>query len=180
MFTRNSEDAVWRTQDGSVEVNKTEDKTPTEKVESNNDNSTPYTVTENTNEDGYKEFEFDGNVFLYPSTFTKGNSGGESRLKVVDSSGDGVIELKIENATDKPQKLMMAFAQSDAEYDVKSSRAGDDWYTIDIQSNTDIIHRKCEVVDGDAISYTFTYPKNSRYASLYKQYIDYLDEKFKY
>ena len=178
VFTSNSEDALWRTQDGSMMVNQTE--TPSPKPTQKTDSSTPYTVTENTNEDGYKEFEFDGKVFLYPSTFIKGNSGGESRLRVVDSSGDGTIDLKVDMASDKPQKLMMEYAKSDGANDVKSSRAGDDWYNINIQTDTDIIHRKCVVVGGEAMSYTFTYPKNSKYASLYEQYIEYMDEKFSY
>ena len=178
MFTNNSEDAIWRTQDGSMKVNETS--TPMPKETPKTDNSTPYTVTENTNEDGYREFEFDGKIFLYPSTFAKGNSGGESRLRLADSSGDGIIELKTEVANDKPQKLMMNFAQSDPQYDVKSSRAGDDWYNIDIHTATDVIHRKCVVVSGQEVSYTFTYPKNSKYEALYQQYIEYMDEKFSY
>lgn len=175
-FTKNSENAVWRTQDGSVKINEEESSTPLPKK--TEDTSTPYTITENTNEDGYKEFGFDGKIFLYPSTFTKSNTGGESRLKLVDASGDGIIELRVESDFDmKPQQLMLEFAQDN---EVKSSRAGDDWYNIDLSTEANFIHRKCVVKNGAAISYTFTYSKNSKYESLYEQYIEYMDEKFTY
>ncbi len=175
-FTKNSENAVWRTQDGSVKINEEETVTPLPKK--TKDTSTPYTITENTNEDGYKEFAFDGKIFLYPSTFSKSNTGGESRLKLVDASGDGTIELKVESDFDlKPQQLMLEFAQNN---EVKSSRAGDNWYNIDLLTDVSYIHRKCVVTNGAAISYTFTYSQNSKYESLYQQYIEYMDEKFTY
>lgn len=176
MFKKGSEGAVWRTQDGSVKINETASPFPSQKKEE--DSSTPYTLTENANEDGYKEFSFDDKIFLYPSNFVKSNTGGESRLKLVDSSGDGVIELDVESNDKKaPQELMLDFAGNNK---VKKSRASGDWYNIDVETDVDFIHRKCVVIDGEAISYTLTYPKNSKYSSLYSQYVKYMDEKFTY
>ena len=180
IMTDNSKNALWRTQDGSAKMNAT----PTPKATNEpkkDDSSTLYTLTDNINEDGYAEYEFDKKVFLYPADFVKANTGGESRLKVVDSVGDGVIELKIESDKDqKPQQLMLDYAQGDGANEVQSSRAGDDWYTIDLINAENFIHRKCVLVNGAAISYTFTYPAGSRYKSLYKQYGEYMDEKFNY
>ena len=180
VMTDHSKDALWRTQDGSAKMNATPTPEATDSPKET-DSSTLYTLTDNINEDGYAEYEFDKKVFLYPSDFVKASTGGESRLKVVDSAGDGVIELKIKSDNDqKPQQLMLDYAQSDGANKVQTSRAGDDWYTIDIINGENFIHRKCVLVNGAAISYTFTYPATSRYKSLYKQYGEYMDKNFNY
>lgn len=183
IMTKNSENALWRTHDGTVEINATP--VPTEKpkqaANESEPQSTPYTITENINKDGYREFKFDEKVFLYPADFVKANTGGTSRLKIADSAGDGSIELKTETAsTNKPQELMMEFASSDPANKVTSSRAGDGKYVIDIENSGRITHRKCVILMGQAISYSFTYDADSKYRQLYEQYIEYMDKAFTY
>ena len=180
LMTRESDNAIWRSQDGTVAINAT----PTPEVEESTNNepsSTPYTLTENINEDGYSLYEFDGREFLYPSIFKKANTGGVAKLKLVDGEGEGIIELNTETAVStKAHDLMLEFAKSSPENEVVLSRAGADWYIIDIENSGNVIHRKCVISEGIAISYDFTYSATSKYLSLYKQYINYMDEAFNY
>ncbi len=173
-------DEIWRSQDGSVVMNAT----PTPEVINNNENtpsSTPFTLTGNVNEDGYSAYEFDGKKFMYPSVFKKSNTNDVVKLRLTDTEGEGIIELDVQNAVkSKAHDLMLKFAQENPENEVISSRAGANWYIIDLESAGVLTHRKCVISNGLAISYNFTYNADSRYTQLYEQYIEYMDDSFNY
>ena len=159
--------------------------TPAPEVEENSEkepSKTPVKLTGNVNEDGYSVYEFDGKRFLYPSVFKTANTGTDSaKLRLVDSEGEGTIELNIQNAVkSKAHDLMLEYAKDNPENEVVSSRAGADWYIIDIENSGLLTHRKCVISNGLAISYDFTYNASSRYIQLYEQYIEYMDDSFSY
>lgn len=179
-WVKSSDNALWRSQDGSVVINAT----PTPEVKETNVNepsSTPFTLTGNVNEDGYSVHEFDGKKFMYPSVFKKSNTNEMVKLRLTDTEGEGVIELDVQNAVkSKAHDLMLKFAQDNPENEVISSRAGADWYIIDLENAGLLTHRKCVISNGLAISYNFTYNADSRYTQLYEQYIEYMDDSFNY
>ncbi len=181
MWIKATDDAIWRSQDGSVLMNAT----PAPEVEESSEkepSKTPVKLTGNVNEDGYSVYEFDGKSFLYPSVFKTANTGTDSaKLRLVDSEGEGTIELNIQNAVkSKAHDLMLEYAKDNPENEVVSSRAGADWYIIDIENSGLLTHRKCVISNGLAISYDFTYNASSRYIQLYEQYIEYMDDSFSY
>ncbi len=179
-WVKSSNNAIWRSQDGSVLVNAT----PTPEVSNsapNESSGKPVTLTGNVNEDGYSVYEFDGRKFMYPSVFKKANTNDIVKLRLTDTEGEGIIELDVQNAVkSKAHDLMLQYAKDNPENEVVSSRAGADWYIIDIENSGLLTHRKCVISNGLAISYNFTYNADSRYIQLYEQYIEYMDDSFNY
>ncbi len=182
LWTNSSNNAAWRSQDGTALMNATPTPEAPE-VDNTEDepSKTPVKLTGNINEDGYSVYEFDGKEFLYPSVFKTTNTGELAKLRLVDSEGEGTIELNVQNAVkSKAHDLMLEYAKDNPENEVVSSRAGADWYIIDIENAGLLTHRKCVISNGLAISYDFTYNASSRYIQLYEQYIEYMDEAFNY
>lgn len=181
-----SENAPWRTSDGSVELNATA--VPTESPVPTNEagaavtavpTSTAYAITTELNADGYREYRCSGGaVFPYPSNFIQQNTGGSSRLNVYDQSGGGSINLtETGPVSDEARDLMSEYAKAQ-EGDISYSRAGDGWYIVETTNNDLINHRKCIIINNIAIAYDFSYSSSSSSADSYQEQIAYIDEHF--
>lgn len=183
---KNSENAPWRTTDGSVEMNATAipASSPVPTNEAGEEvtpmpTSTAYAINSDINADGYREFTCTGGaVFAYPPTFTQENAGANERLRVYDSSGGASITLS-ENGpvSGAARDLMSEYARSQ-EGSVSYSRAGDNWYIVETSNGDLVNHRKCIIVNNIAIAYDFSYSASSSAAELYSGQIEYMDEHF--
>lgn len=181
-----SENAPWRTSDGSVELNATaipsESPVPTNEAGvavTSIPTSTAYAITAEINPDGYREYKCSGGaIFPYPANFVQQNTGGSSRLSVYDQSGGASITLSETGPVSKEARdLMSEYAQTQ-EGEISYSRAGDGWYIIETANRDLINHRKCIIINNIAISYDFSYSSSSASADLYEQQISYMDEHF--
>ena len=184
--TDKSENAAWRTKDGSVEINATAvpspSPAPTDKsgaVVTAVPTSTAYAITAEMNADGYREFKCSsGAVFPYPSMFIQQNPGGSERLNLYDKSGGASITLTEEGPVSAAARELMSQYAKQQTGKVKYSRAGDGWYVVETSENDIINHRKCIVANNIAISYNFTYSSASTASTAYREYISYMDEHF--
>ena len=186
VVTKKSENALWRTRDGSVNLNATDlpssTPAPTDK---NGAKVTPvptptaYAVTGEINTDGYREFAVKDNIlFAYPATFEQRKAESGEKLNLYDNNGGASILLRDEMAgTEQAKTLMSEYAKAQP---VKPSysRAGNNWYVVETTENDIIHHRKCLIVNGYAIYYDFSYSKTSSSASVYERQIEYMDSHF--
>lgn len=181
-----SENAPWRTSDGSVELNATA--VPSESPVPTNEagaavtavpTSTAYAITTELNADGYREYRCSGGaVFPYPSNFIQQNTSGGSRLSVYDQSGGASITLtETGPVSGEARDLMSEYAKAQ-EGDISYSRAGEGWYIVETSNNDLINHRKCIIINNIAIAYDFSYSSLSSSAASYGEQITYIDEHF--
>ncbi len=180
-----SKDANWKTTDNSVELNSTS--APTIRPDDPSITPAPTSTAlptvasepENTdpvNADGYRVFTTPNNIeFPYPTAFTKKNAGDSSLLNLMDSVGGGSISLKEDKPNGmKSAEMMKEYAQS-LGGTISYSRAGDNWYSITLEKNNFIYHRKCLIQGSKVLYYDFQYDKSSVSAAQYLVYIDYMD-----
>ena len=174
-----SEDAPWRTTDGSVALNST----PTPEAPSE-PKQTAYAIleannTDPVNDDGYREFNIDSIIFPYPTVFVKQNTSAGIKLSAYDQEGGGTITLTVNSPVAGQAKDLMSEFSKTCGSDVNYSRAGDGWYVIEYVQNGIINHRKSLVYNNIEYLYEFSYTENSVSANDYKKYIDYIDNHFK-
>lgn len=177
--TKNLENALWKTTDGSVAINTTP--TPDVPVVPT---QTAYAIAENTNtdevnKDGYREYKSNTLVFAYPSVFIKQGVSAGMKLNAYDKEGGGAITLCERGPVSGEAKDLLAETSQTCGGEVVYSRAGDGWYVIEYSKNDIIYHRKALLSNNIEYVYEFSYSSVSTKASDYKEYIDYMDEKFK-
>lgn len=186
VIVEQSENAPWRTTDGSVQLNATEEPDSTT-VPSSSPNSsvatlptaTAYAITGEANSDGYKEFNCSGiAVFPYPAVFMQQNSAGNAKLSLYDQTGGGAITLYEEGPVSLAARELMSQYAKEQTGKVSYSRAGDDWYIVETVNNDLVTHRKCLIINNIAVFYDFTYSTDSVSATSYKEQIQYMDEHF--
>lgn len=185
-----SNNAAWKTQDGSEALNATA--APTVEPSNTSEQNTPVPTTlpivgvetENTdpvNEDGYRVFTVSNNLSCpYPPGFLKKDTGDNQLLSLFDNVGGAamiIVREKISGGT-QTAEMLKSYAQKTSGT-VLYSLAGDNWFGITTSKNDIITHRKYLITDSkEAVYYSFEYDKNSVSASEYENYIDYIDTAF--
>ena len=110
---KNSENAAWRTSDGSVAINST----PTPEAPAM-PTQTAYAITENVNtdevnSDGYREFKGSTPNFVYPASFIKQAAASGMKLNAYDKEGGGAITLSEQGPVSGAAKdLLSEYSQS--------------------------------------------------------------------
>lgn len=181
-----SENAAWRTQDGSVELNASQMPThtpaPTDKagaVVTAMPTSTAYAITSELNADGYREFKCSGgSVLPYPASFLQQTPDGNTKLNLYDKNGGASITVTETGPVSLAAKELMSQFAKEQPGKVQYSRAGDGWYVVETSENDLVHHRKCVIINNIAIAYDFSYSTASTAASTYQQQIAYMDEHF--
>ena len=185
MTASDIKDSNWKTTDNVVELNSTA--VPT--IRPDDASATPLPTStalptvgsepENTdpvNADGYRVFKAPNNIEMpYPTAFTKKAASDNVILNLMDSVGGGSISFKEDKANGmKSAEMMKEYAQS-LGGTISYSRAGDNWYSITLEKNNFIYHRKCLIIDSKTLYYDFQYDKSSVSAEQYTIYINYMD-----
>lgn len=176
-----SENAVWRTRDGAVELNTTTvpSQSPAPTNNANMPTATAYALTGEVNADGYREFKHSESIVLpYPATFEQQRAENGEKLNLYDKSGGASIVLKDEGPVSAQAKALMSEYAKSQSGKVSYSRAGDGWYVVETIENDIVHHRKCLIVNNRTVYYDFTYSTTSSAASTYKRQIEYIDEHF--
>ena len=184
--TMNSDDAAWKTQDGSVNLNSTA--VPTMQPDNTPQPATPSpsfsAAKENrdgTDDSGYRICTLStGLECPYPPGFAKNDTEEGQELNISDSAGGATMKIYTqEYPGGTPSALMKEYARKSGGT-VDYSLAGSSWYAITIKEDGIIRHRKY-VIDAQTDSvayYDFEYDENSSSAADYESYIDYIDDNF--
>lgn len=185
-IVKESENAAWRTSDGSVAINATEE--PTQSPAPTNEagvvitpapTSTAYAITTEINADGYREFKCTGGAVLpYPASFIQQNTSGNVRLNAYDQTGGGAVTLTEKGPVSGAARELMSEYAKEQSGNVKYSRAGEGWYVVETEEDGVVRHRKCLVINNIAVYYDFSYSNTSNLAEQYSKYITYMDEHF--
>lgn len=189
-FTANSNNAAWKTIDGSEALNSTA--VPTVEPSENNEQNTPVPTTlpvvgaeeENNdpiNADGYRVLTITNNVSCpYPTSFTKKTCGENQLLNSFDTDGGATLVISREKnlSSSQPAELLKDYAQRTSGT-VLYSLAGDNWFGVTTEKNNIITHRKYLITDGKALYYSIEYDKTSVSAEEYEKHIEYIDTAFK-
>lgn len=188
-MSASSNNAAWKTRDGSEALNATA--VPTVEPSDNSALNTPVPTTlpivgvetENTdpvNSDGYRVFTVSDSLSCpYPTVFSKKEAGDNQLLSIFDNTGGAsmVIAREKDAVSSQASELLKNYAQKTSGT-VLYSLAGDNWFGITTSKNNIITHRKYLIIDGKAIYYSFDYDKNSVSAAEYEKYIEYIDNAF--
>ncbi len=113
----------------------------------------------------------------YPSSFEQGSRSNSSTvISLVDTINDGAMMICTQdvNINSTGSSLMKDYA-SGVGGEIKSSRAGDNWYSITFERNNKVNHRKAVVYDGLCVYYDFSYDVDSSSKSNYEEYMSYFD-----
>jgi TolA-binding protein len=184
--TMSSDDAPWKTQDGSVNLNATA--IPTMQPDNTAVPATPAPSisvakenNDNTDGDGYRVCSLSIGIDCpYPPGFAKNDTEEGQELNIVDSSGGATMKIYTqEYPGGTPSSLMKEYARK-AGGTVDYSLAGSTWYAITIKEDGIIRHRKYVIhEESDSVAYyDFEYDENSSSAADYEKYIDYIDDNF--
>lgn len=123
----------------------------------------------------YRVFEINNVGCPYPSSFSKKAVSGNEKLSLVDSVGGAVMSISQEQGVSgTPAELMKEYAGTigvNPEY----SLAAKDNYSITLEKNNTVYHRKCIISGSTAIYYDFQYSTSSSSQARYEQYIEYID-----
>lgn len=141
-------------------------------------------IKTNANKDDYKIYELaNGMEIPYPEVFDKDETSGNEKLNLTDDFGGGanMIVCYGEYPGGTTSSLMKEFA-SDTRGDIVESRAVSNCYSITIDDDGEITHRKYIIdSDNDVFAYyDFIYNDDSDYAEDYEAYIEYIDLMFDY
>ena len=181
-----SQNEIWRTKDGSVEMNATSVPAATPAPTDKNGNTvtpvptaTAYALTGEINSDGYRVFDCGNSLTVqYPATFEKQRVNENEKLNVYDNSGGASIIVGEESASSLQAKQLMTEYTNSQTGKVSYSRAGSGWYIVETSENDIICHRKAIIVNNKIVYYDFTYSTTSSSASTYKGQIEYMDKNF--
>lgn len=141
-------------------------------------------IKTNANKDDYKTFEFANDMEIpYPEVFEKDEVSGDEVLKLTDDFG-GRAKMTVyygEYPGGTTSSLMKEFA-SKSHGDIVNSRAVTNSYSITIDDEGEITHRKYIIdSDNDMVAYyDFVYNESSDYAEEYEAYIEYIETVFDY
>ena len=119
----------------------------------------------------------------YPEVFEKEETTGNEELNLIDEfGGDATMVVICEEYPGGTASGLMKDYASVLTGEVTDSLAGSNDYTITVEENGEITHRKY-IIDRDSDSvvyYDFIYEADSDYAEDYEGYIKYIDERFDY
>lgn len=181
-----SENEIWRTKDGAVELNATSVPAATAAPTDKNGNAvttaptaTAYALTGEINADGYRVFDCGNSLTLpYPVTFEKQRTNENEKLRIYDKSGGASIVVGETGVTSLQAKQLMMEYTGSQQGKVTYSRAGNNWYIVEIAENDIICHRKAIVASDKLIYFDFTYSSSSSAMATYKTQIEYMDKGF--
>ena len=188
VFSSESRNAAWKTQDESVELNKASatiqpaqgSQTPLPTMSALPTVAPEPENTDPVNDDGYRIFTISDKLTCpYPRDFSKRDTSGNVILNAMDTVGGATITITTENASDSKSaaELMKEYASS-LGGKTEESLAGSGWYGLTVKKDGMLYHRKCIISDGKMIYYDFQYSDGSVSAEKYQNCINYMDNAF--
>lgn len=189
-LTKKNSEATWKRTDESVQMNSTATPTPlmTQTPEASAAAAAvspePATQAPSDKIAGQVQLYKDAqNQFVcpYPEEFQSQAPENETTLLYrTDPSGGGSVRIGMEpNSQSKAADALLKEYAAAAGGTIAFSRAGTNWYTISIEKNGNLHHRKEYIVNGNLVYYEFTYDMTSSKKSDYDELIAYMDENFK-
>ncbi len=125
----------------------------------------------------FRSVEANGIVCPYPETFDESANGIGEVMHLNDSVGGAVMVIAKDTPSGEAKDMMSEYAAHSGG-NVSFSRAGDNWYSVTVETEGQITHRKYVIKNGLALYYDFTYDKTSSSAAEYGECINNLDENF--
>ncbi len=133
---------------------------------------------ESVTKNGYTIFTIGDVKCPYPSDFHSNPLTGKEKLSVTDALGGATMTVSQDGKNGEPKDLMLEYLNEIGGKE-SYSHAGSEWYSITINSNGKVYHRKCLVRNGITIYYDFIYNEGSASESKYTEYINHIDANFK-
>jgi cytoskeletal protein RodZ len=188
-LTKKNSEATWKRTDESVQMNSTATPVVTQTPAVTEAAVAPATTEPATQAPSHeianqvKLYKDPQSQFScpYPETFQMQTAEDQKTLLyVTDPAGGGSVRIGLEpNAQNKAADALLKEYAAAAGGTVTFSRAGTNWYTVEVEKNGNLHHRKEYIVNGNLVYYEFAYDMTSPQKADYDEFIAYIDENFK-
>lgn len=125
----------------------------------------------------FKLFEYNGVSCPYPASYITGTPGTNELMLLTDAAGGAIMSIATQSETGNCKDLMVEYLKTAGDK-LSYSRASDNWYSVTVEADGRIMHRKLVIENGTVLLYDFSYGIDSPYAEEYEVCITHLDENF--